>query len=125
MVVWYGVLLDGKDKHVGIRREHIVLVSTNPKTTEEKRRELERASVDGQYRNVDFEQLQNVAALLNAFASMQGPSNSRSSAQLPDLYQELLSGGGIPLGIRKEWAKNYLLSIQNQSIDFLNLLKWS
>ena len=114
----YGILLDGFEKPVGIRREHIVLLSTNPKTTEEKRRERERTSVDPQYRNVDFEQLQNVAALLSAFESMQRPSNRRSPAQLPDLYQELLSCGGIPLGIRKEWAKKYLFSIRNQSIGF-------
>lgn len=114
----YGILLDGSDKPVGIRREHIVLLSTNPKTTEEKRRERERTSVDPQYQNVDFEQLQNVAALLSAFESMQRPSIRRSPAQLPDLYQELLSGGGIPLGIRKEWAKKYLFSIRNQSIGF-------
>lgn len=122
----YGILLDGRDRPIGIRRENIFLVSTNPKTTEEKLRERERTSVDGQYRNenssfADFEQLQNVAALLSAFASMQRPSScriSRLSAQLPDLYQELLSGGGIPLGIRKDWAKNYLLSIQNQSIGY-------
>jgi len=122
----YGVLVDGKDKPVAIRRANVVLISTNPKSTEEKLREREMFSFGEHAKQmkrtpVNNEQLLNMAGLMEVYLSMQNKSDKKTEP-LPDFRRELFhQDAGLPTGINEKWAFDYLDTVWKQCCNLPHL----
>ena len=112
----YGVAIDGRKLPIAVRRENILLLSTNRQMTEEKRRLRDATIVQ------DLDPENNCAKTVNVTTAQamrmyvdslmtEGRElrmYGRKIIPMPNFYGEVLSNGGFSFGVHEGWGKNYL-----------------